>query len=156
MQRFRTRTNKEKPSLFSRIKQKALPYLFGATVGLFGGCGDDGSGGSGGPAPITTGPEKTDVQGEVDINDTSGNAYHIIVRDEKTLELLANIDIYTVNHSIEIPAIDGLKDYIAELRILPSEPQTLEVLMSKVTDRVSDNLPEYKTWFHPESIKGQI
>ena len=141
--------NKDKLSLFERLKNKALPYIFGATVGLFGSCDSSSNPTS---TPIVSGPVVTNEQGEADINDTSENTYHIIVRDEKTLELLDDMEIYTVNHSVEIPIIDKLKEYIAELRILPSEPQTLEVLLSKVSDRVSDGLPENKMWFHPEPI----
>ena len=142
----------EKSSFIQKIKQKVFPYLLGATVGLLGNCTGDSTSEITPTPPVTTGPVTTNTQGEADIQDVSDNAYHIIVRDEKTLELLSNIDVYTINHSIEIPVIDKLNSHIAELKILSAEPQTLEVLLSKLTDRVSDGLPSYKMWFHPEPI----
>ena len=71
-------------SFINKLKQKALPYIFGATIGLFGGCGDSGDGGGSVP-PIVTGPVVTDEQGEADKQEQKRD----VQNDEQDVELVS-------------------------------------------------------------------
>ncbi len=150
----------EKSSLFRRsinfVKDKTLPILLSAAIGItstyaFIGCDKKKKNVIPPVATIVTGPVQTDTNGQADIKDASGDDFYITVKDEKTLEPLENMQIYTIEHSTDIIVKDLLEQYISEIRI--TEPGAIEILLSKLNDRIAENLSQYKIWFYPEPIE---
>jgi len=139
--------------IINGIKKFSRAVVLGTALYMpFCGCGSSGDDKKK-TNPLVTGPVITDTQGEAEVENTDGSHFGVIVKDEKTLDLLPDKTVYVIHGSEEVYVVDKDKNFISFFQIFKdSIDPSLDVLLSSLADRIDDGLSEYRTGFHHEEI----